>query len=78
MGGKARGVAFMNAMISKAHMADKYEDMKVKVPRSFVIGSEVFEKFIEQNDLYSFISHNVYYKLYLNSFEFGCSYKWMD
>ena len=56
LGGKARGVAFMNAMISKAHMADKYEDMKVKVPRSFVIGSEVFEKFIEQNDLYSFIS----------------------
>ena len=57
LGGKARGVAFMNAMISKAHMADKYEDMKVKVPRSFVVGSEVFEKFIEQNDLYSFISH---------------------
>ena len=57
LGGKARGVAFMNAMISKAHMADKYEDMKVKVPRSFVIGSEVFEKFIEQNDLYSFISY---------------------
>ena len=56
LGGKARGVAFMNAMISKAHLADKYEDMKVKVPRSFVIGSEVFEKFIEQNDLYSFIS----------------------
>ena len=57
LGGKARGVAFMNAMISKAHMADKYEDMKFKVPRSFVVGSEVFEKFIEQNDLYSFISH---------------------
>ena len=57
LGGKARGVAFMNAMISKAHMADKYEDMKVKVPRSFVIGSDVFEKFIEQNDLYSFISY---------------------
>ncbi len=57
LGGKARGVAFMNAMISRAHMADKYEDMKVKVPRSFVVGSEVFEKFIEQNDLYSFISH---------------------
>lgn len=57
LGGKARGVAFMNAMISKAHMADKYEEMNVKVPRSFVIGSEVFEKFIEQNDLYSFISY---------------------
>ncbi|MGL5206158.1 MAG: DUF5752 family protein, partial [Acidaminococcaceae bacterium] len=57
LGGKARGVAFMNAMISKAHLADKYEEISVKVPRSFVIGSDVFEKFIEQNGLYSFISH---------------------
>jgi hypothetical protein len=58
LGGKARGVAFMNAMIAKAHLADKYEDMKVKVPRSFVIGSDVFEKFIEENELYSFLAGN--------------------
>lgn len=56
LGGKARGVAFMNAMIAKAHLSDKYEDMKVKIPRSFVIGSDVFEKFIEENDLYSFLA----------------------
>ena len=58
LGGKARGVAFMNVMIAKALLADKYEDMKVKVPRSFVIGSDVFEKFIEENKLYSFLSTN--------------------
>lgn len=56
LGGKARGVAFMNAMIAKAHLMDKYEDVKVKVPRSFVIGSDVFENFIEENGLYSFIA----------------------
>lgn len=58
LGGKARGVAFMNVMIAKAQLVDKYEDMKVKVPRSFVIGSDVFEKFIEENNLYSFLSTN--------------------
>jgi hypothetical protein len=58
LGGKARGVAFMNVMIAKAYLADKYEDMKVKVPRSFVIGSDVFEKFIEENNLYSFLTSN--------------------
>ena len=58
MGGKARGVAFMNAMIAKAHLANKYEDMKVKVPRSFVIGSDVFEQFIEENSLHSFLACN--------------------
>lgn len=58
LGGKARGVAFMHAMIAKAHLADKYEDMKIKVPRSFVIGSDVFEKFIEENNLHSFLACN--------------------
>lgn len=56
LGGKARGVAFMNAMIAKAHLADRYEDITIKVPRSFVIGSDVFEKFIEENDLYAFLA----------------------
>ncbi len=58
LGGKARGVAFMNVMIAKAQLADKYEDMKVKVPRSFVIGSDVFEEFIEENKLYTFLASN--------------------
>ncbi|KYZ75692.1 phosphoenolpyruvate synthase [Anaerosporomusa subterranea] len=56
LGGKARGIAFMNSMIAKSRLADKYEDIKVKVPRSFVIGSDVFERFIEENNLYSFIA----------------------
>lgn len=55
LGGKARGVAFMNAMIAKAKLADKYENMKILVPRSFVIGSDVYETFLEENDLYSFV-----------------------
>ena len=56
LGGKARGVAFMNSIISKARLADKYEDIKIKIPRSFVIGSDVFEKFIEENSLYAFVA----------------------
>ncbi len=56
MGGKARGVAFMNSMISKAFLAEKYEEIKVKVPRSFVICSDVFEKFISDNGIYEFIA----------------------
>ncbi|SMD05202.1 DUF5752 family protein [Sporomusa malonica] len=57
LGGKARGLAFINSLITKAHLADKYEDIIVKVPRSFVICSEVFEKFIENNNLYEFTAN---------------------
>ena len=56
LGGKARGVAFMNAVIAKAQLADKYEGMKIMIPRSFVIGSDVFETFLEENNLYSFVA----------------------
>jgi hypothetical protein len=56
MGGKARGVAFMNSMIAKAFLTEKYEEIKVKVPRSFVICSDVFEKFISDNGIYEFIA----------------------
>jgi hypothetical protein len=58
LGGKARGVAFMNVMIAKSQLANKYEDMIVKVPRSFVIGSDVFEKFIEENKIFPFLASN--------------------
>ncbi len=58
LGGKARGVAFMNSIIAKAHLTDKYAELKVKVPRSFVIGSDVFEKFLAENHLHAFIADN--------------------
>lgn len=54
LGGKARGIAFIKSLITKAHLADKYEDIKVKVPLSFVICSDVFEQFIEDNHLHDF------------------------
>lgn len=54
MGGKARGIAFIKSMITKAHLNDKYDGIKVKVPRSFVICSGVFEEFLENNKLYDF------------------------
>ncbi|MDU4961324.1 MAG: PEP/pyruvate-binding domain-containing protein [Sporomusaceae bacterium] len=58
LGGKARGIAFMNAMIAKAGLADKQPELRIRVPRSFVIGSDVFEQFIEENQLHDFIADN--------------------
>jgi len=54
LGGKARGIAFIKSLITNGHLADKYEDITVKVPRSFVICSDAFEQFIENNKLYDF------------------------
>jgi hypothetical protein len=52
LGGKARGIAFIHSLITKTQLTNKYNDIKIKVPRSFVIGSDVFEKFIEDIKFY--------------------------
>lgn len=51
LGGKARGVAFFRSLIVNSDLQKKYPDIKLKIPSSFVICSEVFEEFMYMNDL---------------------------
>jgi CheY-like chemotaxis protein len=54
LGGKARGLAFLNALLAKTKLADKFENVEICTPHTFVICSEVFEEFIQENDLQEF------------------------
>jgi CheY-like chemotaxis protein len=51
LGGKGRGIAFFNFMLSQTNLSNKYEHIRIKTPQSFVICSEVFEEFLIMNDL---------------------------
>lgn len=51
LGGKGRGIAFFNFMLSQTNLLKKYEHIKIKTPQSFVICSDVFEEFLEMNAL---------------------------
>jgi len=51
LGGKARGVAFFRNLIVNSGLQEKYPDIRLKIPSSFVICSEVFEEFMAMNDL---------------------------
>lgn len=51
LGGKGRGIAFFNFMLSQTKLFKKYEHIRIKTPQTFVIGSEVFEEFLEMNAL---------------------------
>lgn len=51
LGGKARGVAFFRSLIVNSDLQQKYPDIKLKIPSSFVICSEVFEEFMSINEL---------------------------
>ena len=54
LGGKARGIAFVNNLLSQFHIEREFPGVTVSVPTSMVIGTEVFDRFIEDNDLADF------------------------
>ena len=52
IGGKARGLAFVDSLIKRNWLLDKYEDVLVTIPRTVVLSTDVFDEFMEENDLY--------------------------
>ncbi|HTP12456.1 MAG TPA: PEP/pyruvate-binding domain-containing protein [Bacteroidota bacterium] len=51
LGGKARGLGFMNTLITNYHIDNKFEDVEVSVPSAVVIATDVFDRFLDRNDL---------------------------
>jgi CheY-like chemotaxis protein len=54
LGGKARGLAFVNRLLNESALAEKYETLRISVPSSVVLGTDIFDQFLEQNDLRDF------------------------
>ncbi|HBZ34778.1 MAG TPA: phosphoenolpyruvate synthase [Bacteroidales bacterium] len=51
LGGKARGLAFLNHVLQKYHLYDKWDNARVTIPRTMVITTEFFDRFISDNGL---------------------------
>ena len=51
LGGKARGLAFLNHVLQKYDLYAKWEGVRVSVPRTMVITAEYFDRFILDNGL---------------------------
>ncbi len=52
IGGKARGLAFINMIIKKYSLFNKYNDVVISIPRTVVLSTDLFDEFLETNDLY--------------------------
>ncbi|GAB4330011.1 MAG: PEP/pyruvate-binding domain-containing protein [Bacteroidales bacterium] len=52
IGGKARGLAFLDSMIMRSRMLDKYPGVLITIPRTVVICTDIFDEFMEENNLY--------------------------
>ncbi len=52
IGGKARGLAFLDSLIKRNRLTDKFEDVTISIPRTVVLGTDIFDEFMEENKLY--------------------------
>ncbi len=55
LGGKGRGLAFINALINKYDFDQHLTDIKIRTPKTFIIGIREFEEFIANNNLASVV-----------------------
>lgn len=51
IGGKGRSIAFMDNLVKEHAAFDQYEDLPVKIPRTVVLCTDIFDEFMESNDL---------------------------
>lgn len=55
LGGKGRGLAFINTLVYNIDFNKIIDNLKILTPRTFVIGTEEFEGFIHRNQLHEII-----------------------
>ncbi|MCU0342703.1 MAG: histidine kinase [Ignavibacterium sp.] len=55
LGGKARGLGFINTLITNYGLNHKFDDVEISVPSAIALGTDVFDNFITNNNLDQFI-----------------------
>ncbi len=68
LGGKGRGLAFIDSFLKRHKIFRKYKDVNISIPRTVVISTEVFDEFIEQHDLIRFAANSSDDEEILNKF----------
>lgn len=54
LGGKGRGLAFLMFLLNSFMIEDEFENVSLEIPKTIVIGTDEFDKFMEENNLYEF------------------------
>jgi CheY-like chemotaxis protein len=54
LGGKARGLAFIDSFLKERNLTYKYDDIIINIPKTIVLSTEIFEQFMSMNNLYDF------------------------
>ena len=71
LGGKGRGLAFINALIHNYNFNKHLPDIRIRTPKTFIIGTHEFEKFISKNNLLDIIVNETDYNIIKKKFIVG-------
>ncbi len=52
LGGKARGLAFIDSFLKKNEEIKKFKDIVITIPRTVVLSTDIFDEFMNTNRLY--------------------------
>jgi len=52
LGGKGRGLAFIDSIIKKNPVCDNFDGVTISIPRTVVLCTDIFDEFMASNDLY--------------------------
>ncbi len=53
LGGKGRGLAFLDNIIKRHPDLNAFDNMPIRIPKTVVLCTDIFDEFMESNDLYS-------------------------
>lgn len=68
LGGKGRGLAFIDKEIRAGKILEKYPEVYLSIPRTVVISTDIFDQFIERNHLESLVFTDTYDNTILDAF----------
>tara|TARA_B100000614_G_scaffold100945_1_gene90710 strand:+ start:2557 stop:5460 length:2904 start_codon:yes stop_codon:yes gene_type:complete len=52
LGGKARGLAFLNEKLYEQKIYEKFENINITIPKTAVIATDYFDEFMDENNLW--------------------------
>ena len=52
MGGKGRGLAFIDQIIKRNPVCDNFEGVQITIPHTLVVCTDIFDEFMDRNGLY--------------------------
>ncbi len=59
LGGKGRGLAFIDSIIKKNPICDNFDGATISIPRSVVLCTDIFDEFMSGNNLYPIALSNI-------------------